>query len=138
MLVRDPNLSTLRIYDTPPRGVHAVGAHPSTDGSRGGEGSHNSSHLRVLVEVRGFEPLASAVRRQRSTGLSYTPGTSGSVAEVPHTSGRVRGRSSAAWRSSASRRSFCTTEIDRSPRVFSIRERETSVARRRFIVIASG
>jgi hypothetical protein len=25
------------------------------------------------VEVRGFEPLASAVRRQRSTGLSYTP-----------------------------------------------------------------
>jgi hypothetical protein len=33
------------------------------------------------VEVRGFEPLASAVRRQRSTGLSYTPGTSGSVAE---------------------------------------------------------
>ena len=35
------------------------------------------------VEVRGFEPLASAVRRQRSTGLSYTPGTSGSVAEGP-------------------------------------------------------
>jgi hypothetical protein len=27
-----------------------------------------------LVEVRGFEPLTSAVRRQRSTGLSYTPG----------------------------------------------------------------
>ena len=26
-----------------------------------------------LVEVRGFEPLTSAVRRQRSTGLSYTP-----------------------------------------------------------------
>jgi hypothetical protein len=25
------------------------------------------------VEVRGFEPLTSAVRRQRSTGLSYTP-----------------------------------------------------------------
>ena len=35
------------------------------------------------MEVRGFEPLASAVRRQRSTGLSYTPGTSGSVAEGP-------------------------------------------------------
>jgi hypothetical protein len=33
------------------------------------------------VEVRGFEPLASAVRRQRSTGLSYTPGTSRSVTE---------------------------------------------------------
>ena len=29
-----------------------------------------------LVEVRGFEPLTSAVRRQRSTGLSYTPRTS--------------------------------------------------------------
>ena len=28
----------------------------------------------IRVEVRGFEPLASAVRRQRSTGLSYTPG----------------------------------------------------------------
>lgn len=96
------------------------------------------------VEVRGFEPLASAVRRQRSTGLSYTPGTSGSVAEASHTSasptswdGAPR-RSSLAWRSSASRRSFWTTEIERSPRVFSIKERETSVARRRFIVIASG
>jgi hypothetical protein len=32
--------------------------------------------LRVLyVEVRGFEPLTPAVRRQCSTGLSYTPGT---------------------------------------------------------------
>ncbi len=29
------------------------------------------------VEVRGFEPLTSAVRRQRSTGLSYTPSTAG-------------------------------------------------------------
>jgi hypothetical protein len=27
----------------------------------------------TAVEVRGFEPLTSAVRRQRSTGLSYTP-----------------------------------------------------------------
>lgn len=27
------------------------------------------------VEVRGFEPLTPAVRRQCSTGLSYTPGT---------------------------------------------------------------
>ena len=26
-----------------------------------------------LVEVRGFEPLTPAVRRQCSTGLSYTP-----------------------------------------------------------------
>jgi hypothetical protein len=25
------------------------------------------------VEVNGFEPSTSAVRRQRSTGLSYTP-----------------------------------------------------------------
>jgi hypothetical protein len=31
--------------------------------------------LRLLVEVRGFEPLTPAVRRQCSTGLSYTPGT---------------------------------------------------------------
>jgi hypothetical protein len=29
----------------------------------------------VYVEVRGFEPLTPAVRRQCSTGLSYTPGT---------------------------------------------------------------
>ena len=28
---------------------------------------------RLLVEVRGIEPLTSAVRRQRSTELSYTP-----------------------------------------------------------------
>jgi hypothetical protein len=28
-----------------------------------------------FVEVRGFEPLTPAVRRQCSTGLSYTPGT---------------------------------------------------------------
>ena len=27
----------------------------------------------LLVEVRGFEPLTPAVRRQCSTGLSYTP-----------------------------------------------------------------
>jgi hypothetical protein len=26
-----------------------------------------------MVEVRGFEPLTPAVRRQCSTGLSYTP-----------------------------------------------------------------
>jgi hypothetical protein len=32
---------------------------------RGGSGS--------WVEVNGFEPSTSAVRRQRSTGLSYTP-----------------------------------------------------------------
>jgi hypothetical protein len=31
------------------------------------------SHKGQIVEVRGFEPLTSAVRRQRSTGLSYTP-----------------------------------------------------------------
>ena len=31
------------------------------------------SHWGSIVEVRGFEPLTSAVRRQRSTGLSYTP-----------------------------------------------------------------
>jgi hypothetical protein len=29
----------------------------------------------TFVEVRGFEPLTPAVRRQCSTGLSYTPGT---------------------------------------------------------------
>jgi hypothetical protein len=34
-----------------------------------------------LVEVRGFEPLAPAVRRQCSTGLSYTPETRARVAE---------------------------------------------------------
>ena len=28
-----------------------------------------------LVEVRGFEPLASSVRGKRSAGLSYTPGS---------------------------------------------------------------
>ncbi len=30
----------------------------------------------VMVEVRGFEPLASSVRGKRSAGLSYTPGRS--------------------------------------------------------------
>ena len=30
--------------------------------------------LRAVVEVRGFEPLASSVRGKRSAGLSYTPG----------------------------------------------------------------
>ena len=43
--------------------------------------SHPSSNkplkLEVSVEVSGFEPPASAVRRQRSTGLSYTPETGG-------------------------------------------------------------
>jgi hypothetical protein len=36
---------------------------------------------RLKVEARGFEPLTPAVRRQCSTGLSYTPGTRPSVAE---------------------------------------------------------
>ena len=40
------------------------------------------SDPRAGVEVRGFEPLTSAVRRQRSTGLSYTPRWS-SVTEAP-------------------------------------------------------
>jgi hypothetical protein len=31
------------------------------------------SHKGSMVEVRGFEPLTPAVRRQCSTGLSYTP-----------------------------------------------------------------
>jgi site-specific DNA recombinase len=35
--------------------------------------SRPSSNKELKVEVRGFEPLTSAVRRQRSTGLSYTP-----------------------------------------------------------------
>ncbi len=35
------------------------------------------SHKGSMVEVSGFEPPASAVRRQRSTGLSYTPETGG-------------------------------------------------------------
>jgi hypothetical protein len=34
-----------------------------------------SSNKGLKVEVRGFEPLTPAVRRQCSTGLSYTPGT---------------------------------------------------------------
>lgn len=33
----------------------------------------NGSNKTVMVEVRGFEPLASSVRGKRSTGLSYTP-----------------------------------------------------------------
>ena len=33
------------------------------------------------MEVSGLEPPTSAVRRQRSTGLSYTPETGASVAE---------------------------------------------------------
>jgi hypothetical protein len=37
--------------------------------------SRPSSNERLKVEVRGFEPLTPAVRRQCSTGLSYTPGS---------------------------------------------------------------
>jgi hypothetical protein len=37
--------------------------------------SRPSSNKWLKVEVRGFEPLTPAVRRQCSTGLSYTPGT---------------------------------------------------------------
>ena len=37
--------------------------------------SRPSSNKALKVEVRGFEPLTPAVRRQCSTGLSYTPGT---------------------------------------------------------------
>jgi hypothetical protein len=39
--------------------------------------------LRLFVEVRGFEPLTPAVRRQCSTGLSYTPRNRARVAEGP-------------------------------------------------------
>ena len=37
--------------------------------------------MRLFVEVRGFEPLTPAVRRQCSTGLSYTPRNRARVAE---------------------------------------------------------
>jgi site-specific DNA recombinase len=37
--------------------------------------SRPSSNKALKVEVRGFEPLTPAVRRQCSTGLSYTPGS---------------------------------------------------------------
>jgi uncharacterized protein len=47
-------------------------------------------------------------------------------------------RSCRAWRSSASWRSWETRATERSPRVFSIRVRATSVDRRRLPVIASG
>ena len=68
------------------------------------------------VEVRGFEPLTSAVRRQRSTGLSYTPqegqGSKG-VCRAGRLRRRVRGavrarrgraRCPAAWPRSRGRR----------------------------------
>ena len=47
-------------------------------------------------------------------------------------------RTSRAWRSRASRRLRETSPTERSPRVRSMSPRATSVARRRFIVIASG
>ena len=36
-----------------------------------------------LVEVNGFEPSTSAVRRQRSTGLSYTPRDAAMLTKAP-------------------------------------------------------
>jgi hypothetical protein len=93
-----------------------------------------------LVEVIGFEPTTPALRTQCSTGLSYTPVVrGGSVAEGSDRPAQPGwDRSASAWRSSASCRSRWTNAIDRSPRVFSIKDRATSVDRRRFIVIASG
>ena len=49
-------------------GREALGAHVDPGSVDARERSSG-----FLVEVRGFEPLASAVRGQRSTGLSYTP-----------------------------------------------------------------
>jgi site-specific DNA recombinase len=52
----------------------SVGAPSNRDGrDRDVLFSGVGSSKTALVEVRGFEPLTSAVRRQRSTGLSYTP-----------------------------------------------------------------
>ncbi len=41
-----------------------------------------------LVEVRGFEPLASSVRGKRSAGLSYTPKGSAMLDRLPDPSKR--------------------------------------------------
>jgi hypothetical protein len=81
-----------------------------------------------VVEVRGFEPLASSVRGRRSAGLSYTPGALGSVP------GAAGSYSPASWR----RRRSCTTVLVRSARLRSMSARATSVVRRRPPVIASG
>lgn len=90
------------------------------------------SHKGSMVEVRGFEPLTPAVRRQCSTGLSYTPLATKGSSRYPSPS------TARPWRSSASRRSRWPIAVVTSPRVFSIRLRATSVVRRRFPVIASG
>ena len=84
------------------------------------------------VEVRGFEPLTPAVRRQCSTGLSYTPESTQGSSRQPSPS-TVR-----PCRSSASRSSRCPIAVVTSPRVFSMRLRATSVVRRRLPVMASG
>jgi hypothetical protein len=81
-----------------------------------------------VVEVRGFEPLASSVRGRRSAGLSYTPGAVGSVP------GPAGSYSPASCRRSRS----CTTVLVRSARLRSMRARATSVVRRKPPVIASG
>jgi hypothetical protein len=92
------------------------------------------------VEVIGFEPTTPALRTQCSTGLSYTPVVRGrSVAEGSDRPAQAGcARSASACRSRASCRSRWTNAIERSPLVFSIKDRATSVDRRRFIVIASG
>lgn len=57
-----------------------------------GDGANRPVDLRFLwVEVNGFEPSTSAVRRQRSTGLSYTP-RGASVAKGSATAGQARRR----------------------------------------------
>lgn len=86
----------------------------------------------MVVEVSGFEPPASSVRRKRSARLSYTPtrcGTSLSVGRAtspiedgPH---RICSFHESSRRLSRS----WTTVVVRSARDRSVRERATSVVR---------
>lgn len=102
----------------------------------------------AFVEVRGLEPLASAVRRPRSSRLSYTPETTPSLRPVPR---RERPDSagpkaysppepsSLRWRASREAATSCwIAVIVRSERLRSTALRAASVRDRRPLVIESG
>ena len=82
----------------------------------------------LMVEVRGFEPLASSVRGKRSAGLSYTPRERRQC-----TAGRARQEPARSLRS----RSWITVVV-RSDLLRSISALATSVVRRRPPVMPSG
>ena len=98
-----------------------------------------------MVELRGFEPLTPSLRTRCSARLSYSPfrecefyrsGRSTKVERIRTGYGPYYLRFDSLRRSS--RNLSCTTVAVTSERDRSTRERDTSVVRRRPLVIPSG